>query len=218
MEHLFREANLNLEELIGLQRRALVKAKMIGGYLNRAQKVVEIELCEKWLDYLGQYFKGSERNAQNYMEIARRWHELEAEVARNPELSIDGALRILRRQNVMQKLTKTWSDEEKEWLRQDPDAFPTAVSELRTKLRHKHEGLNYSERDAIPYATDRLRWKLEIQREVLKQFEPGWSITDELCPSDYTEVSKKFSDPAWSITDELCPADFTDSSQFDPDA
>src|SRR5439155_12258253 len=132
-------------EITEAQQRALLKAKMTGDYLNKAKEVVEKEMYGDWLSRLKNLFKGSVRNAQNYMEISRRWDELEPELERNPNLSIDGALQYLRTQNRMKEMTKHWTEDEQEWLRKEPNAFPAAVENLRQQLRRKHEGFTYDE-------------------------------------------------------------------------
>lgn len=49
-----------------------------------------------WLPWLREHVTFSERTAQSYMRVARRWPELEAQNAQSAaDLSLDGALRLL---------------------------------------------------------------------------------------------------------------------------
>jgi hypothetical protein len=77
-----------------LGRSSLINARRAGEYLNKAKAEVE-KAKQLWLPVLREKF-GKERNGQNCMEIARRWDELQPALAKNPNLSINGALRVLR--------------------------------------------------------------------------------------------------------------------------
>lgn len=49
----------------------------------------------EWLPWIAANFQGSERTAQAYMRVAKRWDELEGKSAESADLAIDGALKLL---------------------------------------------------------------------------------------------------------------------------
>ena len=130
------------------RRSALLKAKLVGENLNQAKAElkkanrVRKEKGKKpirWIPLLKRKF-GDERNFQNFMKIAEEWHRLEPELENNPNLSLDGALKLLRgksrlwpepseevkkrrevyreAQNMFRRVWPIWSDKEVEILHQ----------------------------------------------------------------------------------------------------
>ena len=73
-------------------RSALEYALEAGRLLVEAKSQVE---HGEWLPWLKANFEGGERNARNYMRLARHMPELEANRQRSADLSIDAALKLL---------------------------------------------------------------------------------------------------------------------------
>ncbi len=105
----------DLEELaarINEEHRACEAALTAG--LNHAREAGALLLEAKrqcphgtWLLWLREHFKGSERTAQGYMRVARRWPELQAEAQGLADLTYEGGLRLLADERPRQTASAT---------------------------------------------------------------------------------------------------------------
>jgi len=86
-------------EINDLHRRA--ESAMRSGLehaLAAGQLLIEAKAqCQHgdWGQWLANSFEGSERTARAYMQLAKRWPEIESKTAEPADLSIDGALKML---------------------------------------------------------------------------------------------------------------------------
>ncbi len=149
---------------------------------------------------LEQEFKGGVRNGQNFMEIERRWSEIETVLVRNPNLSIDGALQILRgrelkseptaaekiraefargAQRILKKALDDCPLKEIEylgtglrWCGELEDSFLEFVNKWRAEVRRQKNGLTKEDRrEQYEEGIKSLRRRLAAQRQVLDRYE-----------------------------------------------
>jgi hypothetical protein len=79
----------------------------------------------EWGSWLADNFEGSDRTARAYMQIAKRWPELEAKRQNSAVLSIDGALKMLAAPKQKQKDVSA-----------NEDCFPLRWGTLESRKRY----------------------------------------------------------------------------------
>lgn len=117
------------------QRSALLKAKETGNWFDKARAAIRQD-GGSFRSILRSEMKGfgkhSVANVYNYIKIDDGWDLLERERKKNPDLSIDAALRFLRTGStgrpskgikyetliteIVEDALEDWTHEEKEWL------------------------------------------------------------------------------------------------------
>lgn len=159
----FTSANNKYQELLQDQRSTLLNARGCGIFLNRAKRLVK-KGGGSWMDNVRKNFKGKARNAENYMQIAREWYQIEPLLKDHPDLSIDGALRYLRTGTVektkvkkgwdpvefdqsrqwtqmLKETWRNWSKEEKNCIHSNASLFREMMEELRFTSLKRHFSL-----------------------------------------------------------------------------
>ena len=89
-----------LAERINAEHRAAERAakSAIDHALRAGELLIEAKSAVghgDWLPWLAENFEGSERTAQTYMRVARRWPQLEGKAQRVPDLGVREAVRLL---------------------------------------------------------------------------------------------------------------------------
>jgi len=199
--HCFREAHRHYDEAekddaIGraLRSSALIKGKLSGGYLNRAKDIAEDNKLE-WLPLLAKGF-GEEkiRTCQVFMQIAREWKKIEPELEKNPNLSIDGALQVLRGKERKKPLNE--EDRKRKWLLDEAKkilqrAWPVwSSAEINTL--HENFQLDWDDefQARIVEVMNWLRWRVRRHDRISylanrrKRFK-GFFTDEELCRHDW---------------------------------
>jgi hypothetical protein len=126
-EQLTEQINEQHRQVISLLTSTLHAAKQAGELLRIAKNRLAHGDWERWLET---NFEGTIRTAQVYMKIAKHWGTvLEAEARRHPDLSIAGALEMLR--TAPAKLHRT---KQKKWEPRDELITTHALNDTRNNL------------------------------------------------------------------------------------
>lgn len=174
-------------------KNAVVYAKSIGDRLFFVKcHLLEHGEYEKWVE---KNFKGGLSTARVYTRIAKyenwkkivaylEWITLEQAIAllrQRPEPKKED----LRRQNWIRELKQKFGQMVTQW----PDK-KLELSAYNIKLMGEIEKLAGEEpkklipKERRPNSSWRMMHRLEVQREILKEFDPQWNVTDELCKPD----------------------------------
>jgi hypothetical protein len=163
----FENARKCYQEIRGTQASALDKAREAGEWLDKARTVIKKE-GGSFRTILGsqmkEFGKGSVANAYNYITIYEKWNKLEPERKKNPDLSIDGALRFLKTGSIqkpgrrvepdkliaeiVEDALEGWGEKEKEWL---SEKYAEVISHLDygAELRRAFEKIRAKVRAAM---------------------------------------------------------------------
>lgn len=207
-QQLYRASKETRLKFKNAHQSALRYARLAGKYLIRAKEKLA---HGSWTAWVERNF-GNHRTANGYMSIAEGWEEIEHDPnlsIREALKALTTRKRSAKKFNpddliwarifkqINQRLRIAWKD----WTPEDNEDFELTLGwhpdlddlvveglnklgkEIRRQLGKK---LTKEEiRKELERARDRLRLKLDTQRAVLKEYEPNWKITDELCPQDY---------------------------------
>lgn len=91
------EANKEHAEVVKSGLSMLQHARACGNYLLQAKHAIG---HGGWLSWVRDNFRATPRTAQRYMRIAERWEDLRLNATRVSDLSVRGAVKLLREQTV----------------------------------------------------------------------------------------------------------------------
>ena len=196
---LYDEIHHNKMNATGLMGNAVKYAKQIGDRLLYVKGyLVSYGNYENWIE---ENFDGGLSTARAYTRIAKfkNWQKIAPKLYSPGGLTLEKALALLkerseekktdaRRKNWVNRLSKrfhrlieTWSDEQL-----CDQANGVGLMDIIDEAM-RETGSNTRQGKERNYAQDKYRLKLEVQRAVLKEFDPSRLITDELMPADMVE-------------------------------